>query len=56
METSLAPSPTAAVMGAAGDVLTMWTISAFCSGDIRQQMTAAQPSDRARKEERLSDW
>ena len=40
IETSLPPSPTAAVMGFRGEFFIILTISAFCSGDIRQQTTA----------------
>ena len=44
MATSLAPSPTAAVTGFFGIFFIMATISAFCNGDILQQITDSQLS------------
>merc|ERR1711952_391555 len=41
MATSLPPSPTAAVTGLEAEFFLIFTISDFCSGDIRQQTTAA---------------
>ena len=41
MATSLPPSPTAAVTGLEAEFFIIFTISDFCSGDMRQQTTAA---------------